>query len=460
MRRLASTLAAVAALSLICSVKAEAASPTDVPGDKPPCARWDMSGSWAFYQSDETTPVFQLDVTDTGLQGTGSFWYLVDTPHCPFFAQCGKDAVTVTASVDGTLSGNELELTAYWTNGMIGVYSGKINAQGRIEGTTFDRQHPQTMASWYSTTTAKCLDGATGSGGVASTSSALKTPPPEKVTRVARDTRVPAMKTTTYTAVPVCDAATTARTQNSPAAATLDGMCRSSQIAAATSSVVRGPAPATAVTPVQTNTTAAARARVGARVPPAAGTVIRSNPAPVSGAGAAVGARVAMPYSLLQKDSRFGFVAAPGMALGVNQPANSIQVRVSYPKQYGYKEMKGPAGILGPSSCDDFSVNAKVGDGSTQQANPTRISSEFGMAEAGDSYICSYLVSDLPMDQPVNVHVDVSDRVGPWLGNGLIQPPPGQQRVIANGSQTITLKAIQNRARLNYDMSYAPLPGR
>jgi hypothetical protein len=81
------------------------------------------------------------------------------------------------------------------------------------------------------------------------------------------------------------------------------------------------------------------------------------------------------------------------------------------------------------------------------------------MADAGDSYICSYLVSDLPLDQPVNVHVDVSDRVGPWLGNGQIQPPPGEQRVVANGSQTVTLKAIQNRARLNYDMTYGPLPG-
>jgi hypothetical protein len=82
----------------------------------------------------------------------------------------------------------------------------------------------------------------------------------------------------------------------------------------------------------------------------------RINPAP---AAAAAAGKVAMPYSLLRKDSRFGTVAAPGMALGTNQPENSIQVRVSYPKQFGYKTTKGPGGIFGPSSCDDFSVTRR-----------------------------------------------------------------------------------------------------
>lgn len=471
MKRVASRLSAVLAVTLCFSAVGRTASsenaPLDnaIPGgkaalvDKAPCARWDMSGDWAFYQSNEATPTFHVDLTDTGLQGTASSWYLVDEPHCPFFAFCGKDAVNVKGSVDGTIEGNEVALSAYWNNGTIGVYSGKIDAQGRIEGTTFDRVHPQTMASWYSDHTARCLDGTGGSGGgVGTTSSGLTTPPPEKAVRVARhDVRVPAMKTTTYTAVPVCGAAKDAQTQNSPAAATLDGMCRSSQLAAAASSVVTGPSPTTTVTPVESKTTGLARARTGIRLPQATAATVR-NTAPVSGTGASIASKVSMPYSLLRKDSRFGTVAAPGMALGLNQPANSIQVRVLYARQFGYRSTSGPFGILGPTSCDNFGVSATIGNEAPR--NPIRISSDWRMADAGDSYICSYIVSDLPLDQPINIHVDVGDRQGRWQGSGQTQPPPGEQRIISNGSQSVTLNAAQNRARLSYEMVYAPLPGR
>jgi hypothetical protein len=224
-------LTALTAVSLLCAAAGTAAGSEAAPADETACANWDLSGQWTFFQSNEASPVFQLELTDTGLQGTGGFGYLVDSEPCPFFAACGKDPVYVSSSVDGTVTGNELELTSYWSDGSIGVYSGKVNAQGRIEGTTFDRQHPQTMASWYSDHTAKCLDGTSGSGGaVGTTSSALKTAPAEKPVRVARrGPVVPPANSMKITAIPVCDAAKNAHERNSPAALTLDGICRSRQ---------------------------------------------------------------------------------------------------------------------------------------------------------------------------------------------------------------------------------------
>jgi hypothetical protein len=422
------------------------------------CTTWDLSGDWTFFQSNEASPIFHLELTDQGLQGTGEFFYLVDSEPCPFFAQCGKDAVVVNSSVDGTLTGNELELTAYWSDGTIGVYSGKVNPQGRIEGTTFDREHPQTMASWYSARTANCLDGTGKSGGaVGSTSSALKTGAPPRPVRVAgRDGNVQRAVANKVIAIPVCDAAKNARVAKSPAAYTLDGMCRRQvNVATAAATTPGGLATSTRVTRVDTKTSSIDRVNTSVRG--AAGSTVASGRIATTPADAAAVAH--LPYSLLQKDSRFGTVAAPGVALGRDQPANSISVRVAYPKLFGYKTKQGPDGILGPSSCDEFGVSAIVGDGSAQRANPVKISTDWLMADAGDSYICSFLVSDLPIDQPVNVTVDVRDRVGPWLGDGQIQPPPGEQRVITNGSQTVTLKGVQNRARLTYQMGYGPLPG-
>jgi hypothetical protein len=43
------------------------------------------------------------------------------------------------------------------SNNTIGVYTGKIGPEGRIEGSTYNKVDPQTTARWYSDRTAKCL---------------------------------------------------------------------------------------------------------------------------------------------------------------------------------------------------------------------------------------------------------------------------------------------------------------
>ncbi|MGH9931466.1 MAG: hypothetical protein ACREA9_19840, partial [Pyrinomonadaceae bacterium] len=82
------------------------------------------------------------------------------------------------------------------------------------------------------------------------------------------------------------------------------------------------------------------------------------------------------------------------------------------------------------------------------------------MREFNGSYVCSFLVSYLPLNQPINVSVGMVDDqmslVGKWQGGTQPQPKPGQQRTIPNGSRTVTLTAAQSRVRLEFEMVYAP----
>ena len=188
------------------------------------CSQWDVSGEWVFVQTNNTSPRFTLQRTETGLQGSASYSHWVEDAGC-IGVNCDH-LETVRASVDATIEGNSFELTAYWNNGTTGLYTGKVGLGGRIEGSTYDKQHPQTMANWYSNRNAKCL---TGAGGVSPSST---TPP------AAGDTSKPPpikaqgrVKGPPGTVVPestlsICEAAWKARERNSPAAPVLEASCR------------------------------------------------------------------------------------------------------------------------------------------------------------------------------------------------------------------------------------------
>lgn len=123
------------------------------------CSRWDISGGWVAIQSNATKPSFTLQQTGTEIQGSGHWAYV--TTYNTFPAR-GDDYVEANASVDGKINGDTVEFTAYWSNDTVGVYSGKIGPQGRIEGTTYDRSHPETKANWYSGRTLGCLSDEAG----------------------------------------------------------------------------------------------------------------------------------------------------------------------------------------------------------------------------------------------------------------------------------------------------------
>jgi len=110
------------------------------------CSDWNASGEFTFVQTNGYRPKFTLSQTGSEIHGTAVYdgiYY-------------GTARIPVTASVDGNIKGDAFEVTAYWNNDTTGVYSGRIGAQGRIEGSTYDKRHPDAMALWHSEPTINC----------------------------------------------------------------------------------------------------------------------------------------------------------------------------------------------------------------------------------------------------------------------------------------------------------------
>ena len=174
--------------------------------------------------------------------------------------------------------------------------------------------------------------------------------------------------------------------------------------------------------------------------------------------------------------------------LATPQPANSIQVEMRYKKEYGYKYDSGVFSGSGPTSCGAFYIAAKP-DPAIRQENLYGIHNPDRMQESNDFYVCDFLITDLPVNAPISVSVGMSDRrtapLEAWKGGSQAQPPPGQERTIIivggrasplvrmdggvsapsgrgqaqAGPTIVTLTQTQPRARLVYEMVYAPLAG-
>ncbi len=67
-----------------------------------------------------------------------------------------RQYIKARGSADGSITGSSFQVTVYWNNQTIGVYQGGINPQGRIDGVTYDRWHPNSKAKWYSETLMAC----------------------------------------------------------------------------------------------------------------------------------------------------------------------------------------------------------------------------------------------------------------------------------------------------------------
>lgn len=406
-------LTTILGVALLCSAGATTASSGVLSRAELDCTQWDLNGDLRLVQTNETAPFFRLQQNPTGIQGTASYNYTVEV-DC-FIVSCGDDYFQVDASVDGTVVGDEIEIVAYWNNGTTGVYSGKIGQQGRIEGSTYDRQHPQVIARWYSQTPVKCLAGTTRTGErIGTTSTALGTAPAPVAVKPQDRIRGPGGPT--KSTLTKCEAAKQARARNSPAAPGLERQCAAEQ--------------ASGVSDAATATDAVRR-RSRAESP------------------------------TVTKLEKFGPGGAALLAFVASQPENTIKVRVRYKNAFGYKGDQSAFGYVGPTSCDAFSISvAPVA--STRQRDPYRVSSDSKMADVGGYYMCSYLVSEVPLDQPMAVSVRMSgeNSSGAWIGGGEAEPPTGQQRTIFDATRTATLEASQPRARLSYEMIYAPVVSR
>ena len=114
------------------------------------CSQWDASGDITLHQANGATPFFTLQQNGSELHGSAT--YGITTPECVERANCAQ----IGGEVTGSIKGDSFEVTARWDNGSVGVYRGGVDANGAMEGATYDRSHPESAASWYSERALNC----------------------------------------------------------------------------------------------------------------------------------------------------------------------------------------------------------------------------------------------------------------------------------------------------------------
>lgn len=96
---------------------------------------FDVSGKWDAYQSNGFVTHFDIQQSGTELRGIGNH------------------SGNVNGRGEGSVDGSQFLFTVTWDNGTIGEYSGTFNKIGRITGVGFDKAHPESQATWYSSVT-------------------------------------------------------------------------------------------------------------------------------------------------------------------------------------------------------------------------------------------------------------------------------------------------------------------
>ncbi len=138
------------------------------------------------------------------------------------------------------------------------------------------------------------------------------------------------------------------------------------------------------------------------------------------------------------------------------QPDNSIRVQVRYPVAYGYKDAGGLFDSL-PNSCGAFRIDV-VGFAYVPGRPLIGIHTQAPMRTSNAMYVCDYLVTDVPLGEPVTLRVAMSNQGAAaseaWQG-GSDQPSGGQRRSIVNGERQLTLGGDHPRAIEVFDMVYA-----
>lgn len=57
---------------------------------------------------------------------------------------------SVTGNGSGAMAGDQVHFTITWNNNTQGAYIGAFDAEGFLNGSTFDIKHPQAHAGWRS----------------------------------------------------------------------------------------------------------------------------------------------------------------------------------------------------------------------------------------------------------------------------------------------------------------------
>jgi len=137
------------ALALVASLPASASGAD--------CVSWNVSGRWALNQASGHYVGLDLQQSDGVITGT-AVWYEKMPPDWVFIGWVGNDPEEHSGSLDGRVAGDEFNAQIFWNDRVIGVYTGKIGPQGRIEGETYDRDQPNLRTTWFSSIPLTCAE--------------------------------------------------------------------------------------------------------------------------------------------------------------------------------------------------------------------------------------------------------------------------------------------------------------
>ena len=97
--------------------------------------KWRVPYDWTVVQSDGWR--MRLDVSQDGNT-------LIGKAH----GTRSRDSATMTGMLNGSIDGDELYMTIYWSNNSIGKYLGTVSEQGHVEGTSIEENNSTLVVQW------------------------------------------------------------------------------------------------------------------------------------------------------------------------------------------------------------------------------------------------------------------------------------------------------------------------
>ena len=107
------------------------------------CSQWNISRA-VIRQSNGYFVIFEFDQAGTLLRG-------------PAQAKDRRGNPVLRGDVEGTLNGADIHFTVTWNSFSAGIYDGKVDADGLVFGTSYDKYTPTSTATWNTSRRANCV---------------------------------------------------------------------------------------------------------------------------------------------------------------------------------------------------------------------------------------------------------------------------------------------------------------
>ena len=107
------------------------------------CSQWNIS-KFTLRQSNGYFVTFEFDQVGSLLRGPARSVDRRGNPH-------GR------GDVEGSVTGAAVHFTVTWNSFSAGVYDGRIDADGLVSGSSYDKWNPASTASWNGSRRATCV---------------------------------------------------------------------------------------------------------------------------------------------------------------------------------------------------------------------------------------------------------------------------------------------------------------